>query len=603
MHNRSWASAVAAAFCLLSGSANAQQSDPSTLERVTVAARKGEVSEWFRADSPHFVVYSDAREEDVIGLLKNLEKLDHLLRIYTLPVRQAQTEEPKLTLYYHGRAAALRDIDDGLPANAIGLYSSCSSGVQGFGVDLDRITSLGDEQLEKSPLNDSLSYAFEAYARHFLYRHTDIRTPASFIEGFAQYFSTVRFSEQQMVVGRVPKSIASYLKFIDNGRRYSLEYDDVLQQNLANAHNYGGTDGVQLEFEAKSWLLAHFMFSSEDNRQRLNQYLMLADRGQSPSTAFERAFDLKTPDIGKAMWRYGLRGFQAVRVAHPSLPAARVSVHHLPRAAGEFVLANAALKSCPSQQAGESLLRKVAELAARFPDDELARLTWGRALVDWGDPLDALPPLNAVLRADDASFEARYLLGMANLRLAERSEGSARRAYLNAAQGHLQRARGLNPQSPEAAAAVFQAEVAATNQPDDAVLQGVISAWQTSREVDTLARSAALAYAYAGDPDTAHRTLASLAQNRRDEPMAEWARQWQGRLEAGVSRGALLAEMRRDPARDASFKEWTIDKERVMQIVERNYGIEAMEAAGGAAKELANRQPPAKSLSNGMEKR
>jgi hypothetical protein len=54
--------------------------------------------------------------------------------------------------------------------------------VQGFAVHLERIASLGDEQLDKAPLNDTLSYAFEAYARHFLYRHTDIRHP-SYIDG------------------------------------------------------------------------------------------------------------------------------------------------------------------------------------------------------------------------------------------------------------------------------------------------------------------------------------------------------------------------------------------------------------------------------------
>lgn len=73
-----------------------------------------------------------------------------------------------------------------MPADAVGLYSSCASGVQGFGVHLERIPSLGDEQLEKAPLNETLSHVFEAYARHFLYRHTDIRTPEWFIEGFAQ---------------------------------------------------------------------------------------------------------------------------------------------------------------------------------------------------------------------------------------------------------------------------------------------------------------------------------------------------------------------------------------------------------------------------------
>jgi tetratricopeptide (TPR) repeat protein len=599
-----WTRSLTAAYCLLAAChVGAQPTDVANLERVEVAGKKVEVSMWFRAESERFVVYSDAREEDVNQLLDNLEKLDHLLRIYTQPIRQAEPQGPKLTLYYHSRASGLREVDAAVPADAVGLYSSCESGVQGFGVHIERIPSLADQQLEKGPLNDSLSYVFEAYARHFLYRPTDIRTPASFIDGFAQYFSSVRFSEQQMVVGRVPKAIANYLGFLSEGRKYSLEYDDVLQNNLANARNYAGAAGVRLEFEAKSWLLTHYMLSSDDNRKRLNQYLMLVGDGAVPTAAFERAFGVKTADLGQVLWRYRLRGVEALRVAPQSLPAARVSFRTLPRATGEFVLVDAALKSCPGRQAGESLLKKVAALAARFPDNTLARLTLSRAQIDWGDPQEALSRLNAVLQDDDANFEARYLAGVANLRLAGRSEGNARRAHLQAARQHLQRARGLNPRSPEAAFAAFKAEVAATDAPDDAALQGVISAWQTAREVDALAGSAALAYAYAGKADEAYRTLGSLAQNMHDEPMARWARQWQGRLQAGVTRGDILAEMRRDPLPDMPFKEWTVDKDSVMQKVALNAGLESAESF---IKQQQDQQRPGmqpqQDLSGGMRK-
>ncbi|MBV8502313.1 MAG: hypothetical protein JO006_11385 [Paucibacter sp.] len=582
MRSFSWATALAAlaALCLLSaGSAvDAQQPDSVNLERVEVAGKKAQISKWFRAESQHFVVYSDTREEDVTSLLDNLERLDYLLRIYTQPAGQVELKEPKLTLYFHARLSGLVAIDDGAPADAVGLYSSCTSGVQGDAVQLDRIVSLGDGQLDRSPLSDSLSYVFEAYARHFLYRHTDIRTPASFIDGFAQYFSSVRFSEQQMVVGRVPKSIGNYLKFLDDGRRYSLEYDDVLQNKLANTHNYGGAAGVHLEYEAKAWLLMHYMLSSDDKRRRMNRYLVLVGDGASPSVAFERAFGVKTGDLGRVMWRYGLRGMTVLRVAPESLPSARISFRMLPKATGEFVLADAALKSCPGRQAGESLLRKVTALTARFPDDPLARLTLSRAQIDWGDPQQALSLLDADLQNDDANFEAWYLAGMANLRLAAHSEDAPRRAFLQAAQQHLNRAHALNPESPEIAFAFFQAEVAATDTPGDAALQGVIRAWQSAREVDALARYAALGYAYAGEADEAYRALGTLAQNVDDEPMARWAKQWRSRLEAGVTRSDILAEMRRDPASDVPFKEWTVDKQSAMQKVERSYGLEAADA-------------------------
>jgi RimJ/RimL family protein N-acetyltransferase len=291
----------------------------------------------------------------------------------------------------------------------------------------------------------------------------------------------VQFSEQQMVVGRAPAPLARYLNFLDNGRKYSLDYADVLEHKLANAHNYGGDAGVRLEFAAKSWLLTHYMLSSEDRRKRLSRYLALVGRGMGPTAALERSFELKADDLDKLMWRYGRRGVEVRRVAQPSLPTAQPSFRTLPRTTGEFILADAALKACPSRQAGESLLKNVAALAARFPDDDLARLTLSRAQIGWGNPDEALSPLNAALEGDDANVEARYLLGLAHLRLAERSERDARRSHLEAAQLHLRRVRELSPRVAQVALAAFQAEVAAADEPASAVLTGVISAWQTAR--------------------------------------------------------------------------------------------------------------------------
>ncbi len=574
---------MATALCLLAtGHAGAQSPDPANLARVTVAGRKSEVSQWFRAESPHFVVYSDAGEGDVSQLLTNLEKLDHLLRAYTLPgdpaPRPDEPREPKLTLYFHNSVTDLRAIDARTPADAVGLYSSCAAGVQGFAAHLESMRSLGDEQLDKAPLNDTLSYVFEAYARHFLYRHTDIRLPASFIDGFAQYFSSVRFSERQMVVGRVPRGLGTYLKFLNDGQPYSLDYDDVLQSRLANAHGPAGAAGVRLEFEAKAWLLTHYMLSSPENRKRLNHYLAAVGRGADPTAAFERIFGLKQADIGDAMWRYGLKGIATLRVEQPPQPAVRVSFRSLPRATGEFVLAKAALKACPTREEGESLLRKLASLAPRYADDDLARLTLSRAQIGWGNPQEALAPLTAFLQEDDENAEARYLLGLAHLRLAERSSGEARRLHAEAARRELQRAREANPRSPEVALAAFQAEVAAAGTPSPAVLDGVIAAWQGAREIDALGRSAALASAFAGQADMAHRMLDALAQSGHDAAAAAWARQWRGRLEAGVSRGDILAEMRRDPVPDVPFKEWTVDKARAMQAVERGAGLQNADA-------------------------
>ena len=98
---------------------------------VVVAGQK-HASDWFRVESQHFIVYSDTSNEDVALLLNQLEKLDQMLRSYTKPFLKATGNEPKLTFYYHDSATDLDGLAVNQPANAIGLYSSCNAGVQGF---------------------------------------------------------------------------------------------------------------------------------------------------------------------------------------------------------------------------------------------------------------------------------------------------------------------------------------------------------------------------------------------------------------------------------------------------------------------------------------
>lgn len=570
MHNSAWTSALVAILSLAcAGTTSAQSADASKLEQVVVAGKQVAPSDWLRAESQRFVVYSDADQDDVTVLLENLEKLDYLLRQYTGARQGAgQPPQPKMTLYYYRNASALGEVAARVPADAVGLYSSCASGVQGFALHVERVPRLTDERLDRSPLDQTLSHVFEAYARHFLYRNTDIRLPTSFIDGFAWYFSTVRFSEGQMVVGRMPSLAAQYLKLQGDLPVASLEYADVLEENLSHAHSAAGPGGVRLEFEVKAWLLTHYMLSSPDNRQRLGRYLATLDEGASPTAALERAYGVKAGELGLLMRRYSVNSVKALRVAQPALPTARISFRVLPLGAGEFVLANAALKACPSRPEGEALLQKVAALAARFPGDEQARVTLSRAQIEWGEPADALPALNALLKDDDAHFEARYLLGLAHLRLAERNEGGASAAHLQAAQQHLRLAQALNPQSTEAALALFKAEVRATDQPLPQTLQAVIAAWQTAREVNPLAQSAALAHAWNGHADDAYRALDTLAHDPRNKGSAQWARHWQARLKQGVTRGAILAEMRRDAASDAPLKEWTVDQRDALQVLD-----------------------------------
>jgi hypothetical protein len=562
---------LAALTLLCTLPAGARQTGPVPAEqRVTVQGMKN-ASAWFKAESQHFVIYSDTSRDSVFQLLNNLERLDYLLRLYTSAYRKAQPLEAKLTLYFHKRPGALAQVTDAPPRDAVGLYSSCSAGVQGAGVLLAPITELSNAQLARAPVNDTLSFVFEGYARHFLYRHTTIRAPMSFIDGFALYFANTRFTDTQLAHGATPVTIGKFLDFIQENRNSSsLNDTDVLNDNDSKAGNAGGVAAIKLEFAARSWLLAHFMLSTDDNRNRLARYLNLTYGGTPGGAAFEAAFGIKLADLDGVLLRYRRTSLNVVQLEVPSLPAAQVAYTDLPDSVSDYVLIDATLKACPSRATGEALLRDMTSRPGGTPQHPLARLALGRAQAHWGNPQDAITGLGKLTGA-----EASYLLGLAHLRLASQQQGAAKAGSLEAARRHLAEAIRLDPASAEAAYAQLRAELESGEAPGEAALAKADFAWKNGRDVSEYARAAALMYAYAGDNAKAKQALKVLANNRRDPDMAAWATQWQARLLAGVERSEVLAELRR-PAAGTSVREWTVSQDSALQDVNLAAGAESL---------------------------
>jgi hypothetical protein len=555
------------------------------IQSVTVNWQRNP-SKWFRAESQHVVVYSDTDSDDVTRLLNNLERLDYLLRAYTKGYAKTGTAQPKLTLYYAKRIEDLGRLGLEQPADAVGLYSSCAAGVNGFGAQLAVIDDLKDTDLAKGELNASLSHLFEAYARHFLYRNTDLRAPTWFIDGFAQYFSSVRFTDTQLIVGRTPTVMGRYLDFVENGRRRSLDYKDVLEQNDSSGINYANTAGVKLEFQARSWVLVHFILSSEDNRRRLGAYLKAFYDGVPSVQAFEQAFGLQAASLSTDMWRYRLQAAKVVRAEQQALPRANIGFASMPQAAGDFVLADALLRSCPGAGQRQALLDTLRTEAGRLPNSTFAQLTLSRALIDTGHADEALPRIEQALRSDDTNAELHTLAGLAHLRAAQAAQaGTGRTGHLAAAGRSLARAASLDPVASATPAlapasgavialAALQADLLAGGDPGQPALDGIIAAWHRTRDVNALGKAAVLAYAWQGDGISSANLLRSMASNRRDPDTAAWAQTWQKRLDAGLTRDAIRAGLRSDPWPTPAFREWTIANESVMDAVVEGAGFE-----------------------------
>jgi hypothetical protein len=120
---------------------------------------------------------------------------------------------------------------------------------------------------------------------------------------------------------------------------------------------------------------------------------------------------------------------------------------------------------------------------------------------------------------------------------------------------------------------LLRAELESGEPPTTTALTAAGLAWDNGREVGEYARSAALMYAYAGDHARSREAFDVLIHNRRDPLLAAWAREWNARMVAGVDGAAVLAELRRPPAPDAKFREWTVASDTTMQNVTHAAGL------------------------------
>jgi hypothetical protein len=585
------AAAVAAA-CVLAGSACA--APDAGPQSIVVTGQRG-TSPWIRAESAHVVVLSDAPREDVGRLVDHLERLDGLLRVYTDDYRAAGAgAEPKLNLVYLNDVRDLDRVAADRPAAGIALFRDCADGAQGFLVRTAPLTAIADDKLAKEPLDEGLSYVSEAYARHFLYRHTDVRAPSAWIEGFANYFAGVRFGAKQMVIGRTPPGVGRYFYFLDQGHRYNLDYGDVLGPHPLG--NLGGAraEAAGIEFEARSWILAHYILGSGERRRRLGPFLNAVYKGGDPSAALRDAFGLDVADASTALWRYRLRAAEVLRVDQPPGLKADIVFATMSATSGSFLLADAALKACPARAQGEDLLRTLTADAGAVPNVDAGQLALSRARVDWGDPAAALPWLERAAQRADAGADVSLLLGRANLKLAARADAGARGAYLGAARASLARAHERDPGSGAVALAQLDLSLLADGVPSRAAVDGVIAAWRATRDSAPLARAAVLAYCYLVDAPRAEHILRMLAADPRDPATAAWAVQFQRRLDAGLTLAAIAAEMRL-AQQGPGASEWTLDQMSVMQDVEYNAGLDD---AQGVINQLTQNPDPTKALTN-----
>ena len=458
------------------------------------------LADWRRAESPHFVVYSDGSERSLRDFTLKLERFDALLGSR---FGGDQGEDiRKLPVYLVGDDRALRIAQPSLPDGIAGYYSSSEN-------DIFAILVRGRD-------DDILLHE---YSHHFMAKNAGGRFPGWLSEGFAEYFATATVSDRGKATFGLPNP----------GRMYALQQNRWLpmDQLLRARGSFDVEDRTgRSMYYAQSWALTHWLLADQTRAQNLGRYLTAINGGQDHLEAWQAVFGITPEQLTVQLRAYVRSRLTYAELDLPPL-APSITVTTLPPAANAVLLPTINARSPnPVDVDGPALLETLRAAAVRFPDDTLALVALGRAETRWGDATAAETALTRALERQGDSVEG--LLLMAEI-VAGRGEVAADEAegvrQLRLAQEFLGRAMEADPADYRVYAALARIRRNASGYPTENDLLTWAAAVRYAPQVMSIRGDAAIAMLEAGQYEAAVALLTPILNDPHGGPGVRQARE------------------------------------------------------------------------------
>ncbi len=378
-------------------------------------------AEWRRAESPNFIVYSEAEEGELRRQVAQLEDFDQLLRALTGTVR-APAPANKLNVYMLQGTPQLRIVWPGMSRSVGGFYSARPTGTAAFA---DATVSVGSNPGDP---NGAQQVLFHEYAHHFMLQYFPTAYPVWYIEGFAEFMMYTRINGPVIEYGGIGTGRAMWLTQTE-----WLDFDRMMFQ--ADRLRMG--EDV-LKLYAQSWLTVHYLFRDPERRAALGRYLTAYGRGETSPAAFQEAFGMRPGQLQAAVQRYAGSGqIPVTRITRTS--ASRPPAIAVTRlgAVDDLVLLQAGLRIGVRENQRAAYLARIRREASRYPNDPFAQRVLAHAEAAYGDGAAAERLLTPLLAQTPNDAELLYLRGLRHLAAARAGDAAeARRAASWFARAH-----------------------------------------------------------------------------------------------------------------------------------------------------------------------
>ncbi|NJM49537.1 MAG: hypothetical protein HC843_00390 [Sphingomonadales bacterium] len=313
------------------------------------------LAEWWRAESDHFVVFSEGKQQEALELAQRMERVDMAMRaMQNMP----KDEDPvPVTIFRFG------DTDDiGRLAGSrgvAGFYRPSSNGAVAFiPARKPRSRGLGARSDDDQGLDPEIILAHE-YGHHFMLQNFPANYPAWYVEAYAEVYGTVDIQ---------PKGVFR-LGLPATHRANQFLYDENFPAKKLFSPPSKLKPSDSRHFYSVGWLLAHYLTFTDKRPGQLTEYLKLVNGGKTSMAAAEIAFgDLEK--LSQEVRKYQDTALGAIEFVPNNFQEPVISARKL-TAAEEAAIPHVIKSSRGvTKSTASSVAERIRSVATTYPDDK-----------------------------------------------------------------------------------------------------------------------------------------------------------------------------------------------------------------------------------------
>jgi tetratricopeptide (TPR) repeat protein len=446
---------------------------------------------WMQAKTPHFIVYSKDKEENVRALATDLERFDSVIRKFHSASDDAEDRSNPVTVYVAGSVERVQELC-GRCSNVYGFYSPRVSGAVAF----TPRTAYTESKFDL----DARTVLFHEYGHHFLLGNYLAAYPPWFSEGYAEFVSTVAFKPDRVLVG-TPALHRAYGLILGEKLPAKLLFDPAAIKRLTGAQTE--------QIYGRGWLLTHYVMFNKERRAQFGEYLRLLNNGTPSVAAGEKAFG-SLAQLDRDLDKYlTAKTMSTAIIKLDTLPQPQVTLR--PLSAGEAAMIDLRMNSTRGVdgKTAPPLFKKAQPIAARYPDDPVVQGWFAEMALDAGEIEAAGAAADRAIAADPKSTQGLLYKGFALLAAAQKAKAPP--PAWAAARQFIVRANKLDPNAAAPLDAYYDSFGREGRTPTASAIAGLYRAQELVPQDPGLRFEAVTQSVEDGDIARARRLLAPLA--------------------------------------------------------------------------------------------